>query len=774
MKNSLLILLSMITLTLAGQNKDQTGYYYYFQDTKIYLNLDTENFYLDADTNLDTNELKEPDFLPFTFKNDNYSGITSNKWAEVKIKTKLSENVYFQKLNDLKRTSSKIISVQPSFITMEGDKIDMSSYFYVKLKDPGDFSKLENEAKKNNVLIIGHNELMPQWYTLKCTKETKLNTLDIANRFYNTGHFASSEPDFLFNDYLSCTNDTDFNKLWGLKNNSNPNIDINACDGWGITEGANIKIAVVDTGIEISHQDLNSNISNLSFDTETNSSPSQIHEQAKKYHGTHVGGTISAIKGNNRQVTGVSPQSKLIPISVLFGTPQTTAKLANGINWAWQNGADVISNSWGGGPPSGLISDAISDALAQGRNGKGCIVVFSSGNNNGNVSYPANSNPNILAVGSITSNGSRSSFSNYGGELDVVAPGSNIFSTLLNNQTGYLSGTSMAAPHASGVAALVLSTNPALTNQEVNAIIENTSQKVGSYSYANNGNRPNGTWHVQMGYGLIDAHQAVIQAQNSLTPFIAGANLICPSEGRSRYSIQNASPTYSWTSSSNLTLSALGTVINGGLSAKTVFAKATSFNTRGPGYVQVSHSNGVTRKDIWIGKPLLNAELTPDISLPEKFVDFDLISNHRDNQEISEVIYQKTGGNGNLHVYGKFHGKGSGPVHRHWYINVTAQITNSCGTTTLDFTIEPPAPPLKNVVPVPNSADESFSLDFSELPDDTYEIEIYDVYSRKHYTGQSVNFEKIIETSNMPTGLYIIKISNSKGDMSEKNLLIHH
>lgn len=128
---------------------------------------------------------------------------------------------------------------------------------------------------------------------------------------------------------------------------------------------------------------------------------------------------------------------------------------------------DIISNSWSSSVRFQVIDEAIENAISRGRNGKGCIVVFATGNENTGVAYPANANPNILSVGSITSGGKRSNFSNYGNSLDVVAPGTHILSTLPNNRTGYNSGTSMACPHVAGIAALVLSVNPNLTGKEV-------------------------------------------------------------------------------------------------------------------------------------------------------------------------------------------------------------------------------------------------------------------------------------------------------------------
>ena len=211
-------------------------------------------------------------------------------------------------------------------------------------------------------------------------------------------------------------------------------------------------------------------------------------------------------------------------------------QIANGFSWAWHNGADIISNSWGGCAPSSIIDNAIDSVLIHGRNGKGGIVVFAAGNDNSTIKYPGNSNPDILVVGAISPCGERKSPTSCDGEnwgacygtlLDIVAPGVLIPTTDRQGNNGYnydtkpddysncdytqwFNGTSAACPHVSGVAALVLSVNPSLTGLQVRNIIESTAQKVGGYNYQPTFGRPNGTWHEEMGYGLVDAYAAVL------------------------------------------------------------------------------------------------------------------------------------------------------------------------------------------------------------------------------------------------------------------------
>ena len=283
-------------------------------------------------------------------------------------------------------------------------------------------------------------------------------------------------------------------------------IVLSAPEAWNYATGKNVKIAIIDTGIELNHIDLASNVSNLSFDTETNSSPSIVYEN----HGTHCAGIAAAVKDNSIQIAGVAPEATIISISnSLKPTTNSRLKRADGIIWAYQHGADIISNSWRSSTHHVAIDEAIQDAFRYGRQGKGCVISFSSGNDFLNtIGYPANCNDTILAVGAIDNTGMRASFSNYGTELDLVAPGVNILSTIPNSQTGYKSGTSMACPHVAGVAALVLERNPELTVNQVNSIINSNAKKISGVTF--DVTKPDGLWSNEYGYGLVDAYSSVI------------------------------------------------------------------------------------------------------------------------------------------------------------------------------------------------------------------------------------------------------------------------
>lgn len=454
-------------------------------------------------------------------------------WAEVKLSKKLSNKEYLNKLKEWELDGSVILA-SPFFQNKMDDKIGLSNLFYVRLKSLSDLSLLQELVTKTNTKIVGANRFMPEVITLSCTKNSSGNALELANYFEKTGNFSYSQPDLMTDDMGECVNDPFFNNQWGLKNTGagswTAGVDIRVCDAWNITKGnSTIVTAVLDHGIEMNHPDMSANIFGTGFDTESGTTPALVLGN----HGTACAGIIGAVDNNSLGVTGVAPNSRLMSISnSLAGTPNSRQKRADGIMWAYKNGASVISNSWGSGVMYTVIDNAIDSALTYGRGGLGCVIVFASGNNNSSVSYPANSNPDILAVGAMSPCGERKNpsscdgegwwGSNYGSQLDVVAPGVKIPTTDRQGGAGYtgtdytqtFNGTSSACPHAAGVAALVLSVNPCLTQKQVVEIIESSSRKIGGYTYSSTAGRENGNWNNEMGYGLIDADAAVRLARS--------------------------------------------------------------------------------------------------------------------------------------------------------------------------------------------------------------------------------------------------------------------
>jgi len=218
---------------------------------------------------------------------------------------------------------------------------------------------------------------------------------------------------------------------------------------WLKSKGEGVKVAVLDTGCDLDHPDLQKNLLQGINMVDKSKDPWDDNQ-----HGTHVCGIIAA-ENNDIGMVGVAPHTKIIPVKVLDGHGNgTLTRVSEGIRWAADVGkADLICMSLGSPEPAEEVRKAIQHAAARG------VVCFVAAGNAGmtkKVYYPAEY-PETIAIGSINENLSRSGFSNTGENLDFMAPGNKIFSTIPDNWYALLSGTSMAAPFATGVAALVLS-----------------------------------------------------------------------------------------------------------------------------------------------------------------------------------------------------------------------------------------------------------------------------------------------------------------------------
>ena len=325
----------------------------------------------------------------------------------------------------------------------------------------------------------------------------------IINQLSNDENIIYVEPTIKFK-LLYEPNDPYYSELWGL-------YVMYLNYAWNITKGSsNVKVCVIDTGIDIYHEDLNGNFlaGYDEVDNDNDISPPSSSER----HGTHVAGTILAIMDNNKGIVGVSPNSKLLGCRALTNDGGTSDDIANCIMWCINNGARVINMSLGSSSPSSIIKEALDSAY-----NKNVIVVAAAGNDgNYGIKYPAAYN-NVIAVGALDKNGQRASFSNYGPELDFVAPGVDILSTVpYNNQYAKLQGTSMATPHITGAVALILSINPNLNFNDVYNILKSSSIQIGQL--------PRNDYY---GWGLVNVYRALLNTPqptfsnlNSKTPEI--------------------------------------------------------------------------------------------------------------------------------------------------------------------------------------------------------------------------------------------------------------
>lgn len=396
----------------------------------------------------------------------------------------------------------------PVYQTDQFKELVLTNYLYVRLKKEGDGHLLDSIAKVYGIEIVDTNEWMPLWHTLSMTPQCKGSSLDIANAIFETGLFASAFPDFSYDMMESASGD---NLNWGLYNENYTNVDIDALEAWDIATGKGVNVAVVDEGINRNHPDLVANMHTLRHN-ETDADETNFFS-----HGTKCALIIGAAK-NNQMMIGIAYNAKIMEAKVTGGNDNATSKkLANCINWAWQNGADVISCSWKAYKNS-MLKEAIDNAIDKGRNGKGAIVVNAAGNTNGEATFPAGYRSEILVVSAINERGERwqqdaSTGSSYGENINVCAPGYNITIYDANGSPYPATGTSFSCPYVAGVAALILERNPYLTGQEVRDIIEKTANKTACSNFnANSKTKVNGSWNEEYGYGLVNAAAAVKSA----------------------------------------------------------------------------------------------------------------------------------------------------------------------------------------------------------------------------------------------------------------------
>ncbi|MBQ2488444.1 MAG: S8 family serine peptidase [Bacteroidales bacterium] len=230
-------------------------------------------------------------------------------------------------------------------------------------------------------------------------------------------------------------------------------------------------------------------------------------------HGTAVAGIIAAKTNNGRGISGIAGGDSCAGVRIL---PYVMRKhFGLSLQDAARKNVRMVNMSFS----LSSLNDSLNiyNAYIQNAVSHGILMVAASGNlqnPKNNVKYPAR-NPHVMAVGAINKKNERRPTSCYGSQLSVVAPGEDIYTTTKNDTFTSGSGTSFAAPHVTGVAALMLSVKPELTPGQVRRIIEKTARKVGGYNYHNDPQHPNGTWNEEMGYGLVDAHAAVLNAVDS-------------------------------------------------------------------------------------------------------------------------------------------------------------------------------------------------------------------------------------------------------------------
>jgi parallel beta-helix repeat protein len=399
-------------------------------------------------------------------------------------------------------------------------------------------------------------------YKLNLALETDIQTA--AEKYTNNPNVEYAEPNYIYQINI-IPNDPLYNQQWALNNTGNndgiPDSDIDAPQAWDITTGkTNITIAIADTGIDYTHPDL---IENLWINTKEDINNNQKFDNWPKWrkkdgitgdidnidndgngyiddvigwnfdknnndpmdnfgHGTHCAGIAAAVTNNNKGISGISWNSKIMPIKIGSERKLDLFAAIEGINYCVENQADIISMSWGGPGYAESLKETLDNAYK-----KGIILVSGAGNipiDIGVYSFFPASYKNIIAVSATNNKDELASFSSYGIPVTVAAPGVEILSLrakntnmgedekyVVDNDYYIASGTSMACPQVSGIVALILSKNPDLTPLEVETIIRSSTDKIITNKYA--------------GIGRINAYTA-LQKTYPVTAKINGSNFI--------------------------------------------------------------------------------------------------------------------------------------------------------------------------------------------------------------------------------------------------------
>lgn len=402
-----------------------------------------------------------------------------------------------------------------SYKTSLGDTVTIKPRIVVIVKD---------EAYINTIISqfdgkISFKEKIGRMHIFNCHVQNSDEVLAMTSTLCNDENVIGCEA--ICNTKIKAFNPL-YSKQYYLHNTNG--IDINAEPAWNIATslGKNITVAIIDEGVDHNHEDLK-NVLNGYTVGGGNGEPTNPVPDTLKAHGTACAGIIGS-NNNSIGTRGIASSINILPVNIRpFSKFSDYDKIAAAIEWASER-ADILSCSWGGYFDSMAIREAIKDALTKGRNGKGCIVVFASGNNAkffpNNIAFPA-SVDGVISVGAVDRNGNIWDYSQRGTGLCLVAPSgtgdssSDIVTTdrmgslgyTPENYTEHFGGTSAACPQVAGVAALMLSVNPNLTNTEVKNALQKSATDLGPTGY-----------DTTYGYGLLNAYAAI----KEIAPYISG------------------------------------------------------------------------------------------------------------------------------------------------------------------------------------------------------------------------------------------------------------
>lgn len=611
--------------------------------------------------------------------------------------------------------------------------------------------------------------------------------LEIANKIYESDVAEFSIPDFYIPLELNQVNDPLFPLQFQMHNTGQVidgvagvnNIDCNALQAWDISLGNNVTVAVFDQGLE-NHEDFgNRLIGGFTPATNGNGTPLLNGDT----HGMNCAGVIGA-SDDNLGLRGIAPNVNFLSVNI-FANGTTSGDIADGIQWAINNGADVLSNSWSYPlAPCDFtnidIENAIQNAVTNGRNGRGSVVVFSSGNTGGCVNYPARNN-NVISVGAVDNRGNLFNYSARGPELDLVAPSGqtnylgNIRTTdrmgiagrVAGNYEPSFGGTSASCPVVSGVAALVLSVNPNLTQQEVRNILTSTATDMGTGGFDNN-----------FGFGRVNAFAAVQAAQ---IDSIDGPDIICYSPNSTFY-LQNGGSSVTWWVSSNLQ------VISSNNTSITV--KPIDSTVIGEGFIEAVLFNKTLRKNVWVGVPSVPSSILGFCCNGMEFGSesiYEFTVDPENNSSVNQFNWVVAGGNilegqGTNTIFVKTSkAEGSQVI----YFDVSVRVGNNCGWSSYlwrsGYVTSGVGPAMFSVYPNPANYEVTISVADIQVISETdatnevisvSEVKIYDFFGTVKKVKKTNSNQKsiTINVTDLQKGTYLILINS--GTITESHKLI--
>lgn len=340
-------------------------------------------------------------------------------------------------------------------------------------------------------------------YRLESLGRSGFDLLEASQRIARRSNTVFCEPNFVFTGRVTSIlpNDPEFFQQWGMHNTGQgggvAGTDVDAPIAWGNSQGdPSIRVVIIDAGVELDHPDLHT-LPGVDVTSQGPGDGSPLNDC--DFHGTIVSGPISGILGNGIGIAGIAPECPSVPARTMISDVPCDGTWVSEFQWtvdtldyALLSGARVTNNSNSYGAPSAAITTKYSQTRIQG------LVHFSGTGNDGQeeLVYPG-SVSSVNAVSAIDRNGDLADFSSYGDGVAFTAPGVSVRTTDLDAGYRWASGTSLAAPHAAAVAALVLSIDPTQSSFEVENLLEATATDLGAPGLDS-----------QFGYGIVNAGRA--------------------------------------------------------------------------------------------------------------------------------------------------------------------------------------------------------------------------------------------------------------------------